>query len=265
MRLSFAITLQPTRFEAIGEGDWREMAGELSRLGYDGIEIGVRDPVSVDVREIEEVLNTEGLRLSAIGSGQSYVDDGLSISSPNEKIRERATIRLKRCIDIAKVFDAQVIIGLIRGDREAQREELFRNLTNSLRQILDYAALKDVVVTIEPINRGETSLLNRADEVVRFIEGFGCENLKMMLDTFHMEIEEEDPIVSIRMSRRYLSHLHLADTNRGSPGEGEIDFRKIIEELKRIGYKGFLSAEVVPSPSFEVCARKWIEKIRSYL
>lgn len=260
MKLSFVVSLQKTKFESISAGPWEEKIRLLSKLGYEGVELAIRDPKQIKIKRIEIALNKNNLELCAIGSGQAYVDDGLALSSLRDDIRSMAIDRLKEYIDLARIFNTRVIIGLIRGKKEIEGydSKFNDNLYDSFRYICDYASSKNVIIAVEPINRYETDFFNTVDETIRFIKKFKCKNLRILLDTFHMNIEEKNFITPIQKAKNYLSHFHIADSNRRYPGEGHIDFSMIIEELKKIGYGGYLSGEILPIPDFNTCAKKYL-------
>jgi len=237
-------------------------------LGYDGVELGIREPEKVDISNLQRILESRHLELSAIGTGLMFMEDGLSLSSPNKDLRKRAVGRIKKHIDIARLFDSQVIIGLVRGKKLIPQDNdghYYRNLKDSFRKICDYAFDSEALITIEPINRYETDFLNCAEEVLDFIKTIKYKNLRLLLDTFHMNIEEKDLTGSIVKSKKYLSHFHLADNNRLCPGRGHIDFKKIIGALKGIRYTKYLSAEIVPLPDFKTCAKQYFRNIKRYL
>jgi sugar phosphate isomerase/epimerase len=269
MKLSFAISIQETDFGYITKNmKWQVSMKLLADLGYDGVELGIRNPETVDKVLLEKVLNKYRLQLSAIGTGQAYIDDGLSLSTLNTNLREKAIKKIKNHIDLANVFGTQVIIGLIRGrkDHQANLSQRYKNrLLNSIRRICDYAASKDVTITIEPLNRYETNFLNNINETLIFVRQIKYKKLKVLLDTFHMNIEERNLIDPIRKAREYLSHVHLADNNRRCPGEGSINFKQILEYLKEIGYKGYVSGEMLPLPSAEYCIKNFFRTIKPYI
>lgn len=263
MKLSYAVSMQKSGFDSIAQGDIENNASLLAELGYEGIEISIRNPDIVEASALEKMLAKYGLGLSAIGTGQMFVDDKLSLSSEDINSREGCISRLKKHIDIAKVFGSYVIIGLARGIASAGEETQARkNLTESFKPVCEYAAKANVSIAIEPINREETNLLNKAQEVLDFIKGFGQAPLKILLDTYHMNIEEASLAGAIKMSKGKIAHVHLADSNRLCPGRGNIDFGRAIKELKDARYDGYLSAEIIPSPDFETCAKEYINNIR---
>lgn len=113
MKLSYVIPLSKTDFKAVAQGDWRKMINYLGRLGYNGIELAIRKPKEVPVEALSKVLKTNHMYVPALGTGQAYLFDNLSLSSIDKQIRHRAIQRIEEHMRLAKVFAADVIIGLI--------------------------------------------------------------------------------------------------------------------------------------------------------
>ncbi|MBM3703329.1 MAG: TIM barrel protein, partial [Actinobacteria bacterium] len=99
---------------------------------------------------------------------------------------------------------------------------------------------------LEPINRYEINFINTMEEGYRFIEKVAEDNLLLLIDTFHMNIEEPSTTQSIKNFGSLIGHIHIADSNRKAPGLGHIDFLSIIAQLMKINYRSFLSAEIIP-------------------
>lgn len=216
-------------------------------LGYDGVEIAIRDPGSFPVDVLEEAINRLGMKISAIGTGLAYLAEGLSLSHRDEDVRKKAVERLKSHVDLAERLDTLVIVGLIRGKAEGRNDALDL-LRDSMNEVCDYAASKGVTIVLEPLNRYESDFLNTAEETLEFIKSLKCDNVGLLLDTFHMNIEEKDPVETIVRSAAWLKHFHVADSNRWAPGYGHIDFPTIFHALKNIGYEGFMTVESLPKP-----------------
>jgi sugar phosphate isomerase/epimerase len=268
MKLSFALSLQRTSFDYIINNDgWRKKLRLLKQTGYQGVELGIRNPQILNPYALEKVLNRYKLQLSAIGTGQAYIDDGLSLSSLKSDIRNQAINRIKKHIDLAAIFGAQVIIGLVRGRLEQKdtKARQIKHLIEGSRRICDYACPKSVIVTVEPLNRYETSFLNNTKETLSFIKKIKSNNLKILLDTFHMNIEEDNLKEPLQKGIRYLSHIHLADNNRKCPGEGAINFNYVMNQLKQLGYQGYLSGEMLTQPTAEHCIRKFYRMFKPYI
>ncbi len=235
MKHSFVISFQDSRFGSVAHGHWQENMEVMSSSGFQGVELAVRNPELVPANELASLLEKYRLELVAIGTGQVYVDDGLSLSDRDGAVRDKALARLKGLIDLAGIFHCQIIIGLIRGSvgKDYQRQTGLKYLRDSVVAAAGYAKERNVILTIEPINRYETDCFNQAGEVISFIRETGCHNLRLLLDTFHMNIEEKDICGTLIGAKDYLSHIHIADSNSRCPGEGHLDFSKIVDTLSR--------------------------------
>ncbi len=261
MKKSIVISTPGAKFSPIVfRQDFRESIEKVAKLGYQGVELAIRDPAIVDRKKIKKLVENFGLKVPAIGTGQAS-EEGLSFSSPQDGIRKKAIQRINNHIRFASYFNAQVIIGLIRGKTE---ENIGRQLAEeqtlaALRECAKVARQCETYLTFEPINRYETSFINRVEEAVEFIKKLGEKNVGLLIDTFHMNIEEVSIYQSIEKAKDYLTHVHFADSNRHAPGCGHLDFPKIVESLRKIGYKGYLSAEILPLPDPDTAARVTIE------
>jgi 5-keto-L-gluconate epimerase len=129
-----------------------------------------------------------------------------------------------------------------------------------MAECLDYNPA--ITLVIEPINRNEKSLYKDTASAKEVIDRIGKPNLKMLIDTFHMNIEEPDMVRSILAVGDCISHVHFVDSNRWPPGCGHIDFRKILHVLRKIRYLGMICAEILPKPSPDACLRRTIEHFR---
>ncbi len=263
-KLSYAVSMQQTEFQSVGHGDWRAIGNRMSELGYEGIELAIRNPFEVDADVLRNFLFESGLLLSAVGTGQAYIDEGLSLSSPNAAKVEKAVRYLKKHIELASQFGAVVIIGLIRGRLADHRDpkEASSLFSCHLAEIDTHARHCGVELAIEPINRYETDLLNTAAEATRYIEENSLQKTGILLDTFHMNIEESDLENSILSAGGYLKHMHFADSNRLYPGAGHIDFPNIVKMLKKAEYQGFISGEMLPKPDLNTSITKFYEYMR---
>ena len=101
---------------------------------------------------------------------------------------------------------------------------------------------------IEPINRYETNFINNAQQALELIDEINRPAVKLLVDTFHMNIEEVDLCETITKMNGALGYVHFADNNRLAPGKGHIDFPAIFKALINSNYHGFISAEILPMP-----------------
>lgn len=255
------ISTQSTQFSALAlKGDFRESLKKVTDLGYDAVELAIRDPHMIDADQIKRLLEQGHLSVPAIGTGQAYGEEGLSFTDPDQEIRRKAVQRIKDQMDLGLAMGgAQIIIGLIRGRVKAgmEREQAEKYFIQCMRECLDYRP--EVFLTLEAINRYETDLYNDTGSTREIIDQISRPNLKMLIDTFHMNIEEPDMIESILRSKDAISHVHFADSNRWAPGCGHINFKDILKALEKIGYQGAISAEILPKPTPDDCLRLTIE------
>jgi sugar phosphate isomerase/epimerase len=136
-------------------------------------------------------------------------------------------------------------------------------LVEALQECSRAAAEQNVRLALEPINRYETSLINSTGQGLELIERVGAENFGLLLDTFHMNIEEPRIEASIRRCGERIFHFHVADSNRWHPGGGHLNFGSILGALGETGYTGWVSGEFLPVPDASVAAERSIAHLRS--
>ncbi len=270
MKLAYVVSTHPTRFEAAAfEKDFEANAARLAALGYDGVELAVRDPAWLDVQAVQRVLDKHRLIVPAIGTGQAFVEEGLSFTDPDESVREAAVQRIISHIALARRFNAIVILGLIRGKAGAIRGTAgaIREspLRDAMKRVAQNASESGVRLAIEPINRYETNLVNTVAEALALIDEIGADNVGILFDTFHTNIEEPRIEESLRACGSRLFHVHIADSNRWAPGAGHIDFARIFATLREMNYNGWLSAEILPKPDAARAAERTMRAMRALL
>jgi sugar phosphate isomerase/epimerase len=266
MKIALVISTEETGFDAVAmRGGWAEAARSAAQLGFDGVELAVRDPARLDVTAVSRLLRETGLGIPAIGTGQGFLADGLSLSHPDEGVRARAIERVSSHIRLAGHVGAAVIIGLIHGRSMGDRGASEARLAASFDSLLRAAERDAVWLVIEPINRYETDLLTTVGETLAFIGRTGSERVGILADTFHMNIEEVSIERSLCAAGVRLRHVHTADSNRHAPGWGHLDFGAVLATLRAMNYRGWLSAEILPRPDPLAAAQQTITHLRSLL
>lgn len=266
MKLSIVLSTHAAQFQAVAfKGDFEANVARIAAWGYDGVELAIRDPKLIDIDQIQRVVQGHGLAVPAIGTGQAWGEEGLSFTDPDPAVRMAAIERVKSHVPVAARLGAVIIIGLLRGivRPEVSQEQAMGWLIEALQECSKAAAPSNVRLALEPINRYETSLINSVAEGLALIDQVGAENFGLLLDTFHMNIEEPSMEESIRLAGDRIFHFHVADSNRWYPGAGHLDFRSLLETLFDTGYDGFVSGEFMPKPDPDTAARKAIEHLRS--
>lgn len=251
MNLSMVLSTQPTKFQAATmAGDLRSNLATLRGLGYQGVELAIRDPQAMDLAYVSDTVKEFALKVPAIGTGQAWGEEGLSFTDPDPQVRKLAIERIMNHVPVAAHFNAVIIIGLIRGivKPNVTYAQSMAWLIQALQECCKVAALSHVKLALEPINRFETTLVNNVVEGMQLIDEVGMDNFGLLLDTFHMNIEEPRMEESMRICSSRVFHFHVADSNRWYPGAGHLDFASILSTLKEINYQGFISGEFMPKP-----------------
>jgi sugar phosphate isomerase/epimerase len=266
MRLSIVLSAQPTRFEAATfKGDFERNLARIAALGYDGVELAIRDPALMDVQATLSLLDRHGLAVPAIGTGQAWGEEHLSFTDPDPAVRRAAVERACAHIPFASQVGAQIVIGLLRGVVQpgVDHAQAMEWLVDALRHCAAPAAREGVQLCLEPLNRYETDLIHHVSDGLALIDRVGADNLGLLLDTFHMNIEEADLAGAIRAAGGRLFHFHVADSNRWYPGAGHVDFGHLLAVLEAIGYTGYVSGEFLPRPDADTAAERAIAYLRS--
>jgi sugar phosphate isomerase/epimerase len=223
------------------------------------LELSVRDPRALDTPDLLRRLAVASVKVSAVATGQAFTADGLHLSAVDDETRTAAVERFATQAALAAILAAPVILGGLRGRIDGssgkERERRRTLMVESIRACADAAASAGAEVLLEPVNRYETDFVGTAEEGVALLDEVGSSGLRLLLDSFHMNIEERDPALAIRAAGDRLGYVHLADSNRHAPGEGHIDFTAIFGALAEIDYAGPLVAEILPLPDDLTAAR----------
>jgi len=226
----------------------------LKALGYDGVELLLRRPEDIVPEELERLLAKHEIELSAIGTGLATTD-GLYLGSREERTRQKAVERVLGFSRVAERFDCGLIVGSIKG--AVVPAPSLQSLARSMNE------LRGVRLSIEPLNRYESAIVNKASQALELIKETKSVKSLILLDTFHMNIEETsiaDTIVSVG---KKLGYFHIADSNRRAPGDGHIAFSEVFRALKTIRYDGYVSAEILQEPNSEDALRRTIKLVRA--
>ena len=265
MKLSIVLSTHAAKFKDVAfKGNLEENVRKIAGWGYDGVELAIRDPALVDADEVTQLVAEHGLLVPAIGTGQAWGEEGLSFTSADPQVRAAAVERIQSHIPLAARWGATVILGLIRGitpDGQTHAQSM-DYLAGALRECTQAAAATGVTYCLEPLNRYETDLIHTVEEGLALIDRVGADNLGLLLDTYHMNIEEPLIEESIRMCGDRILHFHVADSNRWHPGAGHLDFRRILEVLLETGYEGFVSGEFMPLPDADTAAQRAYAHLR---
>lgn len=264
IRSAVTLTLVPEMSAGpfVFSGDLERHCARAAALGFDAVELFVRDARSLDAARLERVLADHGLAVSGFGTGPGWVVHQLRLTDPDASIRRRAVGFVGEMIDLAARFRAPVIVGSMQGRVEGgvTREQALAWLREGLETLLPRATAAGLPVLLEPLNRYETNLVITVADGLALIETLPGGGLRLLCDLFHMNIEEADMAAALRQAGARVGHVHFADSNRRAAGLGHTDFQPVAGALRAIGYEGFVSAEVLPLPDPETAARTTIQR-----
>ncbi|GAB4309796.1 MAG: sugar phosphate isomerase/epimerase [Promethearchaeota archaeon] len=259
MHLSLVIGLDETRRRPDEvAAEFRRKAEYLSGLGYDGVELALVLPERVPAGKLAEACESLGVKVPAVGTGSTYLRCGYHFGTSDRHLREKALERTAAYAQFASRFDALVIVGLLRGRYRLPdtSEQALERVVECLERCGELGDEHGVDFVLEPINRFEVDCLHTVAETAEVVHRVNHPRVKLMLDNFHLNLEEEPGFVNDELPRYCadLAHVHVADTNRRAPGTGTFDYGTFVRVLRENLYAGFLSVETIHKPSFEAVA-----------
>lgn len=217
----------------------------ISAMGYEKIEIQ-GTPEAYDTTYVGKLL--KDYNMSCWGSVTLMLEDR-NLLAKNKAQRAKSVQYVKDVVTMVKELDGKMVsvvpatVGKIIPD--GRPEEEWEWAVEGMKEIYAYAESVGILIGIEPINRFETYFINRGDQALALAEAVGP-NCGVCLDSFHMNIEEEDMFDAMLRAKGRLVGFHVADNNRMAPGMGRLDWQRIVETLKAIGYNEVLSVEFCP-------------------
>jgi len=222
-----------------------QTAARLARLGYDGVEL-MGDLGQFQADHVNAVLADHGLRVLSI------TPENEDILHPDPAIRKRGIDYYLRLLEFGKAVHSPIVcchgaVGRIRPvSTYAEEWQLY---VEALRQLARRAEELDILIAMEVLNRYEAHFLLTAAEAVRFVTEVGSPRVGVLLDAYHMNIEEKDLVSAVHHAGTHLRLFHAADSNRQAVGRGHTNFIPLFRALKDIGYDGSVIVEnVAPGP-----------------
>ena len=215
----------------------------LRRLGFDGVELNIKDPETVEPGRLKAYLGEFGLVLSMLASGLTAKTYQLSLATADGARRKEAIRRTSRFLEFAHEFGGGMIAGLLKGAPQENDPGARERLAAS---VLDLAPVADRLKTpllIEAVNRYESPVGHSLADTWDIARRAGSPFVQILPDTFHMNIEEANMEQALREHRACFTSLHLSDNTRRFPGFGALDFAKIIAILDNLDYQGKLAIE----------------------
>jgi protein FrlC len=227
-----------------------ETVRRLARIGYDGIEIGCAAPHAWPAylgaerrRELRKLMDGEGLPavslLPAPGGGPGH-----NPASPLREEREATVFHYCEVVDLAADLGARLVL-YIAGWQVfgTTRQEAYERSLDCLTRIARHAAGKGVTIAIEP-TAADSNLIDTPHQALELMRACGEPNVKTMFDTYHALYRDDVSADHVRILGQDLAHIHFADSDRGVPGDGAVDWLSVMQALKDVGFAGHVTMEI---------------------
>jgi D-psicose/D-tagatose/L-ribulose 3-epimerase len=233
---------------------------KLKEYGYDGVEIPIFQLDEANFQRIGKKLDSLKLERTTV----ACVGAAVNPIAADAGIRKSALEHLKKAVDLSRMCGSKLLAGPFHSaigeftgkgptsDEWKRGVEFFGNLA-------DYAKQAGVTLVLEYLNRFECYFLNTAADTARFCREVNHPNLRMMYDTFHANIEEKDIAKAIRDCAPYTVHVHISENDRGTPGEGHVDWDTTFKTLKETKYDGWMVVEAfgLALPDLAAATKIW--------
>ena len=211
----------------------------FKKWGFDGVEIAVDDPTTIDPHFIRQEL--DNAKLACLSVCGAFGPDRDLRGTPEAQKNSKDYITA--LIDQAVVLGTNVVagpvysaVGRASAVEPADYKKQWATVVRNLKPLCNYAAKKGVIICVEPLNRFETDFINTVDQVLKLIKDVGSPALRIHFDTFHMNIEEKRQGPAIKKAGKLLGHFHACGCDRGTPGNDHIDWDGIAKALKAVKY-----------------------------
>jgi D-psicose/D-tagatose/L-ribulose 3-epimerase len=218
-----------------------EIAPHVARMGFDLLEVPIESPTDLDYARAAAIIKDLGLQTSVCAAMSPDRD----LIHADETIRKNAMTYVRHCVDAAKTLGAVNVVGPLysavgrtwQSTAEERKKDLDL-LVRELKELSAYAHERGVVLCVEPLNRFETSFLNLASQAIEVVDRVDHPGCGLLLDTFHMNIEERSVGDAIRSAGKRLKHLHACENDRGAPGSGHVQWQEVADACRAINYTG---------------------------
>lgn len=221
-----------------------DIIDRVKGFGLDFVEIPLMVLETFDPRAVRQRLESVGLE--ALTSTVLLGETDITSDDPN--IRRKGVDYLKRCAAATAEIGATLLTGVtysqhVKTAQHPPGEREWRYSADALREVARFAQGLGVQIGLEPVNRYESYLINTCEQAVRLRELVGEPNIKIHLDTYHMNIEEKDIYQAVLLAGEHLVHLHLSENDRSIAGHGQVRWDQLFRALRELNYQGYAGLE----------------------
>jgi len=219
---------------------------KIKAMGFDAVEIPVEYPELIDGKEVRKALDANGLSPIVCGAFGPTRD----LTHDDPAVHKNCIDYIVQCFELCNAWDAKFVagpmyssVGKARMIPQEQRKVEWERAVTNLQKVCKIAGDYGVQIALEPLNRFETDLVNTAEDVVRLVRDINHPAAKILLDGFHMSIEERDLEKAIVTAGDNLIHVQVSENYRGIPGTGQTPWQAFRKGLEKINYDGCVSIE----------------------
>ena len=215
-------------------------------MGFDLVEIPIEGEKDLDYQKAAEAYRRAGLQSSICAVMGAKRDP----SHPSPAVQKGAISYMKHCIDAAVTMGSPMVVGPLYAavgrtwsSTPTQRKKDLSRCAKNLKVVARYAEDRGILLALEPLNRFETSFVNLTDQALELADLVGSPSLKLMMDTFHANIEEKSLGQAVERAGARMIHVHANENDRGTPGSGHLPWAELAASLKKVQYSGALVIE----------------------
>ncbi|MEJ1237765.1 sugar phosphate isomerase/epimerase [Chryseolinea sp. T2] len=219
---------------------------KIKSMGYEAVEIPIEYPELIDGKQVRDALLSEGLVPISCGAFGPTRD----LTHDDPSVHDVCFDYLRRCFELSNVIGATFVagpmysaVGKVRMLPPDGRKRDWERAVVNLGKVCQMASDHGMAIALEPLNRFESDMVNTAEDVVRLANDINHPAARVMLDSFHMSLEERNPEAAIVHAGEKLIHMQVSENYRGVPGTGQTPWQLIRRGLERINYNGVVSIE----------------------
>lgn len=248
MRLGCTVSTYETKFGPIvfKDGNLKQNFSLMNQYGYTAVDMFVNAKDPDTLHEYKKIMDDYNIHMATF-IAIFLAENGVKLTEKDPRKRQKNFDMIKQQLDNARFFNAGgMAMGFIRGGYEEgseTEEDALKRIADALMVLGEYAESIGTKILLEPINRYEINTLNTATATTDFIKKYQLKGTGILLDAFHMNIEDKSIGESIHYAKDYAVNMHLADSNRYAIGMGHLDVKEVVEALNEIGFAGNLVLE----------------------
>jgi len=228
---------------------------KIAQFGFDVVEIAVEDPTLIDVKKVKEGLGKYGMDVTICGAFGSSRD----LTNASIEVQKNGLNYIESCLDICEALGVSFFagpmysaVGKARMLSPEQRKAEWDLAVKNLHTVCEMADARGLKIALEPLNRFESDLVNTTNDALRMVKDIDHPAAKVMIDSFHMSIEECDVESAIKAAGDKLIHVQVSENYRGAPGTGQTPWDAYKRGLEAIDYKGVVSIESFTTKNVEL-------------